>query len=107
MARPTSVRTGRRTPRQGGNDEADIGDTHQRRTQVAVGIARAADPRLDEADLALQKAVALLEASQTGGVDPKTQRLFDKAVARAIGTSRTRGRASPTRRTLSTIRNDL
>jgi hypothetical protein len=49
-----------------------------------IGIARAADPRLDEADLALQKAVALLEASQTGGVDPKTQRLFDKAVARAI-----------------------
>ncbi len=52
---------------------------------VWIGIARAADPRLDEADLALQKAVALLEASQTGGVDPKTQRLFDKAVARAIG----------------------
>jgi hypothetical protein len=51
---------------------------------VWIGIARAADPRLDETDLALQKAVALLEASQTGGVDPKTQRLFDKAVARAI-----------------------
>ncbi len=51
---------------------------------LGIGIARAADPRLDEADLALQKAQALLEASQTGGVDAKTQRRFDKAVGRAI-----------------------
>jgi len=51
---------------------------------VSIGMARAADPRLDEADLSLQKAAALLEASQTGGVDPTTQRQFDRAVARAI-----------------------
>lgn len=49
-----------------------------------IGIARAADPRLDEADTALQKADALLKASQSGTVDPKTQHRFDKAVAQAI-----------------------
>jgi hypothetical protein len=51
---------------------------------LGIGMARAADPRLDEADAALQKAQALLQASQTGGVDPKTQRRFDKTVALAI-----------------------
>jgi hypothetical protein len=51
----------------------------------AIGVATAADPRLDEADLALQKAQALLEASQTGGgVSDQAQHRFDKAVARAI-----------------------
>ena len=49
-----------------------------------VGAANAADPRLDEADAALQKAQALLEASQTGGVSDQAQHRFDKAVAHAI-----------------------
>jgi hypothetical protein len=51
-----------------------------------VGVAGAADPRLDEADLALQKAQALLEASQSGLLPDQTQaqHRFDKAVARAI-----------------------
>lgn len=53
---------------------------------VAVGgIAHAADQRLTEADMALQKAAALLEASQTGGtVSPQAQKRFDKAVASAL-----------------------
>ena len=52
---------------------------------VGVGVAQAADERLDEADLSLQKAAALLEASETGGnVSPKAQKRFDQAVARAI-----------------------
>ena len=50
-----------------------------------IGVAVAADPRLDEADAALQKAQALLEASETGGVSDKAQHRFDRAVARAIG----------------------
>ena len=49
-----------------------------------IGVARAADQRLDEADLALQKAQALLEAAQSGSTDPKIQHRFEKAVARAI-----------------------
>jgi hypothetical protein len=51
-----------------------------------VGVAGAADPRLDEADLALQKAEALLQASQSGLLPDQTQaqHRFDKAVARAI-----------------------
>ncbi len=51
-----------------------------------VGVAGAADQRLDEADLALQKAQALLEASQSGLPPDQThaQHRFDKAVARAI-----------------------
>ena len=51
---------------------------------LGVGIAQAADQRLDEADLALQKAYALVEASQTGAVSPKAQKEFDKAVAQAL-----------------------
>jgi sensor histidine kinase regulating citrate/malate metabolism len=52
---------------------------------VGVGIARAADQRLTEADMALQKAAALVEASQTGGtVSPQAQKRFDKAVAQAL-----------------------
>ena len=35
-----------------------------------AGSALAADPRLDEADAAVQKAIALLEAAQNPGVDP-------------------------------------
>jgi hypothetical protein len=49
-----------------------------------IGVAGAADPRLDEADAALQKAQALLEASQSGGVSEQAQHRFEKAVARAI-----------------------
>ncbi len=49
------------------------------------GTAFAADPRLDEADAALQKADALLASSQTGGgVSDQAQRRFERAVARAI-----------------------
>ncbi len=42
-----------------------------------VGIAQAHDPRLDEAFQALQKAYALVEASQTGGAPPQVQHQFD------------------------------
>ena len=49
-----------------------------------IGVAGAADPRLDEADAALQKAHALLEASQSGEVSTQSQHRFEKAVARAI-----------------------
>jgi hypothetical protein len=51
-----------------------------------VGVAGAADPRLDEADLALQKAEALLQASQSGLLPEQTQaqHRFDKAVERAL-----------------------
>ena len=52
---------------------------------LGFGIAQAADPRLTEADQALQKAAALLEASQTGGtVSAQAQKRFDKAVAQAL-----------------------
>jgi hypothetical protein len=51
----------------------------------SIGVARAADPRLTEADMALQKAAALLEASQTGGtVSPQAQKRFDKAIAQGL-----------------------
>jgi Tfp pilus assembly protein PilE len=51
----------------------------------SIGVARAADPRLTEADQALQKAAALLEASQTGGaVSPQAQKRFDKSIAQAL-----------------------
>jgi hypothetical protein len=51
---------------------------------IGIGEAVAADQRLDEADLALQKAGALLEASQAGVVTEKQQRQFDRAVAKAL-----------------------
>jgi len=51
---------------------------------VGIGEALAADPRLDEADQALQKAGALLEASQAGVVTDKQQKQFDRAVAKAL-----------------------
>ncbi len=50
----------------------------------AVGIAQAADPKLDHADAALVKAQALIEASEAGVVDDKTQRAFDRHIRRAI-----------------------
>ena len=49
-----------------------------------IGVTRAADPRLDEADLALQKAEGLLEAAQSGTTDPEVQHRLDRAVSRAI-----------------------
>jgi len=52
---------------------------------IGIGDALAADPRLEEADVALQKAGALLEASQAGVVTDKQQRQFDRAVAKALG----------------------
>ena len=51
---------------------------------IGVGVASAADTRLDETDAALQKAEALLEASQSGGVSDKAQHRFERAVASAI-----------------------
>lgn len=50
----------------------------------ASRVAGAADPQLDEADAALQKAKALLEVSQPGGVSDQARHRFEKAVARAI-----------------------
>ena len=38
---------------------------------LGAGTANAADPRLDQADAAVQKAIALLEAAQNPGVDPE------------------------------------
>jgi hypothetical protein len=49
-----------------------------------IGVAGAADPRLDEADAALQRAQAMLESSQSGGVSEQAQHRFQKSVARAI-----------------------
>jgi hypothetical protein len=49
-----------------------------------VAVVQAHDPRLDEAHQALQKAFALVEASQTGGAPPQTQRLFDRHRERAM-----------------------
>lgn len=51
---------------------------------LGAGIAYAADQRLAEADLALQKAHALVQASQAGVVDAKAQKEFDKAVTLAL-----------------------
>jgi hypothetical protein len=39
-------------------------------TTLGAGAASAADPRLDEADAAVQKAIGLLEAAQNPGVTP-------------------------------------
>jgi hypothetical protein len=49
-----------------------------------LGTARAADPNLDLADAALEKAYVLVDLSQTGGVSPKQQKEFDKAIADAL-----------------------
>lgn len=49
-----------------------------------IGVAQAADQRLDEADLALQKAAALLEASQPGEVPEQAQRRFERHRTRAL-----------------------
>jgi hypothetical protein len=48
-----------------------------------IGV-RAHDPRLDEADLSLAKAEALLEAAQLGLDNEKQLHEFEKHVARAL-----------------------
>jgi len=47
-------------------------------------VVHAADPRLDEAEQALQKAEALLKAAQAGVPSPKVQKEFDREVGRAV-----------------------
>jgi len=50
-----------------------------------VGIARAYDPRLDDADALLEKAGIVLPLATTGGtVSPQNQKAFDRAIARAV-----------------------
>ena len=49
-----------------------------------IGVAQAADQRLDEAQLGLQKVQALLEAAQSGEVSEKTQRKFERHRSRAL-----------------------
>jgi hypothetical protein len=51
---------------------------------LGARLQAAHDPRLDEAFAALQKAFALVEASQTGGAPDQVQRQFDKHRARAL-----------------------
>ncbi len=51
---------------------------------LGFGTALAADQRLADADNALQKAAALVEASEAGVVSERAQRKFDRAVARAL-----------------------
>ena len=53
-------------------------------TAFGLGTAYAADQRLADADNALQKATALLEASESGVASPKTQKEFEKAVDHAL-----------------------
>jgi hypothetical protein len=53
-------------------------------TAVLPQIGEAADPRLDTALAALAQAENLLEASEPGIVDEKTERRFERLVARAI-----------------------
>jgi hypothetical protein len=56
---------------------------------LAIGIClgaafvHAADPQLDQAFGALEKAAALVDASQAGNVSPRAQRRFDRHLARA------------------------
>jgi hypothetical protein len=52
---------------------------------LGVGIAQAADPRLDTADAALVQAQTLLAATETCCVSAKAEKEFHKAVADAIG----------------------
>ena len=47
-------------------------------------VARAYDPRLDEALAALQKAAALVEASSAGTVSAHTQQKFDRERGKAL-----------------------
>src|SRR4249920_2041013 len=49
-----------------------------------VGTARAADPALDTAFTALEKAEAAVNASQSGDLPPKAQHQFDRHTSRAV-----------------------
>jgi hypothetical protein len=51
---------------------------------VTTGLAYAHDSRLDEADAALVKAIALLQAAQPGTVSPKKQNTFAKHITEAV-----------------------
>jgi hypothetical protein len=51
---------------------------------LGVALVQAADPRLDEAVQALQKAAALVEAASAGTVPARTQRRFDRHVDKAL-----------------------
>jgi hypothetical protein len=51
---------------------------------VGFGAGRRADQRLDDADVALQKAEGLLNSAQNDNPDPKSQHVFDRQVGRAI-----------------------
>jgi len=54
-------------------------------TTVSFGLGVLAhDVRLDDADIALQKAEGLLQASQSGHDPGKVQRDFDRHVQKAI-----------------------
>jgi hypothetical protein len=55
---------------------------------IGLGVAlvhASHDIRLDEAMMALQKAAALVEASQSGGVTAHTQHEFDRHLGKALG----------------------
>ena len=51
---------------------------------IVAGSADAADPQLDQALQALQKAEALVLASQAGLVPPKVESQFDRHTMRAV-----------------------
>jgi hypothetical protein len=55
-------------------------------TGMGLGVVavRAYDTRLYEAEAALQKAAALVEASSAGVVSPQTQRKFDHELGKAL-----------------------
>jgi hypothetical protein len=51
---------------------------------VGIGVAHAADERLDLADALLEKAAVLLNESEAGVVDSKAQKKFDRSIDRAL-----------------------
>lgn len=51
---------------------------------LGVAVVRAYDTRLHEAEAALQKAAALVEASSAGDVSPHTQHKFDSERRKAL-----------------------
>ena len=54
------------------------------RMWLGVVVVRAYDTRLHEAEAALQKAAALVEASSAGVVSPQTQHKFDNELRKAL-----------------------
>jgi hypothetical protein len=51
---------------------------------LGVAVVRAYDTRLHEAEAALQKAAALVEASSAGDVSAHTQHKFDNELRKAL-----------------------